>query len=141
MATTDADLVQLRINRSAQTAGPSRQRRGWRKVIFWFVTIAIVATGVFFFHDVFNPGIEVQLATASLTSPAQANSVLTASGYVVARRKAAVASKGTGTLVFLGVEEGDKVKKGQMIARLEDSDVVASLQRARQYLRIAEADL
>jgi RND family efflux transporter MFP subunit len=83
----------------------------------------------------------VQLATASLTSPAQANAVLTASGYVVARRKAAVASKGTGTLVFLGVDEGDKVKKGQVIARLDDSDVVATLQRTRENFRLAEADL
>lgn len=88
-----------------------------------------------------NPGIEVQLAAASMTSPAQANAVLTASGYVVARRKAAVASKGTGTLVYLGVEEGDAVKKGQVLARLEDSDVVASLRRARENLRVAEADL
>jgi HlyD family secretion protein len=88
-----------------------------------------------------NPGVEVQLNTASLTTPSQANAVLTASGYVVARRKAAVASKGTGTLVYLAVEEGDRVKKGQVIARLDDSDVMASLQRARENLRVAEADL
>jgi len=60
-----------------------------------------------------RPAVEVQLATATLTSPSQASAVLTASGYVVARRKAAVASKGTGRLVFLGVEEGDKVKKAR----------------------------
>ncbi|MBI1996870.1 MAG: efflux RND transporter periplasmic adaptor subunit, partial [Deltaproteobacteria bacterium] len=83
----------------------------------------------------------VQLVTASLTSPAQASAVLTASGYVVARRKAAVASKGTGTLVYLGVEEGDRVKKGQEIARLEDADVLAALQRAKENLRVEEADL
>src|SRR2546426_1515427 len=140
MATPDLDLTQLRIDRSTPTLGPSGKRRRLRKLIFWSVAVAVFAGGILFFKDFFNPGIEVQLASASLTSPAQANSVLTASGYVVARRKAAVASKGTGTLVFLGVE-GDKVKKGQMIARSEDSDVVASLQRARQNLRIAEADL
>jgi HlyD family secretion protein len=88
-----------------------------------------------------DPGIEVQLATATLTSPSQADAVLTASGYVVARRKAAVASKGTGTLVYLAVEEGDRVKKGQVIARLDDSDVMATLRRARENLRVAEADL
>jgi RND family efflux transporter MFP subunit len=102
---------------------------------------AVIAGGFFFLKDFLNPGVEVQLATASLTSPAQANAVLTASGYVVARRKAAVASKGTGTLVFLGVEEGDKVKQGQVIARLDDSDVRATLQRSRENLRMAEADL
>jgi RND family efflux transporter MFP subunit len=89
----------------------------------------------------FDPGLEVQLATATLTSPSQANAVLTASGYVVARRKAAVASKGTGTLVYLAVEEGDRVKKGQVIARLDDSDVMATLRRARENLRVVEADL
>jgi HlyD family secretion protein len=66
---------------------------------------------------------------------------LTASGYVVARRKAAVASKGTGRLVLLNVEEGDQVKKGQLIARLEDDDVVAARERARQSLLLAQADL
>jgi len=100
-----------------------------------------MVAGFIFLKDFLNPGIEVQLVTAALTSPSQASAVLTASGYVVARRKAAVASKGTGTLVFLGVEEGDRVKKGQVIARLEDSDVVAALKRARENLRVAEADL
>src|SRR5712692_6212433 len=118
MATKDVDLAQLRIDRSVQAAGPKPRRL--RKFIFWSVAIVIVAGGFVFFKDFFNSGVEVQLATASLTSSAQANSVLTASGYVVARRKAAVASKGTGTLVFLGVEEGDEVKKGQVIARLDD---------------------
>jgi RND family efflux transporter MFP subunit len=52
-----------------------------------------------------------------------------------------VASKGTGRLIFLGVDEGDKVLKGQVIARLEDTDVVAARDRARESLRLAEADL
>lgn len=141
MEPKDVDLAQLRINRPAQVAGPSRNPRRWRKFVLSSGAVAILSYGLLFFRDFFNSGIEVQLATAALTSSAQANSVLTASGYVVARRKAAVASKGTGTLVFLGVEEGDKVKKGQVIARLEDSDVVASLQRAKENLKVAEADL
>ncbi len=79
--------------------------------------------------------------TVSFTTPAQAEAILTASGYVVARRKAAVASKGTGQLVYLGVQEGDTVKKGQVIARLEDKDVIATFNRAKENLRMAEADL
>jgi RND family efflux transporter MFP subunit len=78
---------------------------------------------------------------ATLTSPSQANAVLTASGYVVAQRKAAVASKGTGRLVFLGVEEGDRVKKGQIIARIEDEDIQANLDQARANLRTYEAEV
>ena len=141
MEAKNADLTSLRIDRSSQLGGSSRKFRGLRKAVGWFVVIALIGGSVFLFKDYFKPGIEVQLVTASLASPAQANAVLTASGYVVARRKAAVASKGTGTLVYLGVEEGDRVKKVQVIARLEDADVSASLQRAKENLRVAEADL
>jgi RND family efflux transporter MFP subunit len=141
METQNVELASLRIDRSSQGFGPSRRSRGLQKIILWTVIIVVLIAGFLFLKDYLNPGIEVQLATASLTSPAQANAVLTASGYVVARRKAAVASKGTGTLMFLGVEEGDRVKKGQVIARLEDSDVTATLQRAGENLRVAEADL
>src|ERR1043166_8665415 len=141
MATTDVDLAQLKIDRTRQKAGPTGRRFPFRKLLFWAVVLVIVGGGALVAKDALNPGVEVQLATASLTSPAQANSVLTASGYVVARRKAAVASKGTGTLVYLGVEEGDKVKQGQVVARLDDSDVAASLQKSRENLRVVEADL
>jgi RND family efflux transporter MFP subunit len=142
MEKKNVDLASLRIDRSQQgVGGSSKTFRSLRKIALWAVVIGGLAAGFLFFRDILNPPIEVQLATVSLTSQAQANAVLTASGYVVARRKAAVASKGTGTLVFLGVEEGDKVKKGQVIARLDDSDVAATLQRARENLRLAEADL
>jgi len=141
METKNVDLASLKIDRASPAARPSGRFRRVRKFVVWSVAIAVLTAGFLFLKDVFNPGIEVHLATASLTSPAQANAVLTASGYVVARRKAAVASKGTGTLVFLGVEEGDIVKKGQVIARLEDADVVAALQRTRENLHVAEADL
>ena len=141
MATRDTDLSSLRIDRSSAVGRSQRNPRKFSKMIVWAIVVtAVVATAVFL-KNWLNPGVEVQLATASLTSPSQANAVLTASGYVVARRKAAVASKGTGTLVYLAVEEGDRVKKGQVIARLDDSDVMASLQRARENLRVAEADL
>ncbi|MGH7873789.1 MAG: efflux RND transporter periplasmic adaptor subunit, partial [Candidatus Binatia bacterium] len=141
MATKDADLSSLRIDRTSQTAGSPRRSRSTGKIIGWSLAILVIVAVVWLVKNHLDPGVEVQLATASLTSPAQANAVLTASGYVVARRKAAVASKGTGTLVFLGVEEGDRVKKGQIIARLDDADVAATLQRSRENLRLAEADL
>jgi RND family efflux transporter MFP subunit len=83
----------------------------------------------------------VTLTSVAWISPSQSNAVLTASGYVVAQRKAAVASKGTGRLVYLGVVEGDRVKKNQIIARLEDADIRATLEQARANLRMNEADL
>ena len=87
-----------------------------------------------------STAVEVETTTATLTSPSQANSVLAANGYVVAQRKAAVASKGTGRLVYLGVEEGDKVRKGEIIARLDDQDMVAALAKAKADLQVARAD-
>src|SRR6185503_13166894 len=60
---------------------------------------------------------------------------------VVAQRRAAVASKGTGRLVYLGVLEGSKVRSGQVIARLEDADVRAQLAQARANLQLSQADL
>ncbi len=141
METKDIDLASLRIDRSSSGYGPQKKSKWLRKVMLWALTTVALGAAVFLLRDWLTPGIPVQLATATLTSPAQAHAVLTASGYVVARRKAAVASKGTGTLVFLGVEEGDKVKKGQIIARLEDADVLATLQRAQENLRLDEADL
>jgi RND family efflux transporter MFP subunit len=140
MATRDTDLSALRIDRTSYESKPPRKSKRRRKLFLWLALMAAFAAILLVAGRWLTPALEVQLVSASLTSPAQASAVLTASGYVVARRKAAVASKGTGRLVYLGVQEGDKVEKGQVIARLEDSDVIAALNRERQNLRLAEAD-
>jgi RND family efflux transporter MFP subunit len=66
---------------------------------------------------------------------------LNASGYVVAQRKAAVASKVTSRLVELMVEEGSRVKEGQIIARLENEDVIAARNQAEANFNLARANL
>jgi RND family efflux transporter MFP subunit len=71
-------------------------------------------------------------------SNAQAD--LVATGYVVAQRKAEVASKGTGRLEFLGFEEGDRVSKGEIIASLDNDDIKANLELAKANLMQAEVD-
>ena len=98
MATADSDLSSLRIDRSSRGEQSPRKRRSGGRWIVWTIVIVVLLAGALLLKNWFSPGVEVQLATATLTSPSQANAVLTASGYVVARRKAAVASKGTGTL-------------------------------------------
>lgn len=103
--------------------------------------VALFAVGYYFVNRALDPAVEVQLTTVVLSSPSQANAVLTASGYVVAQRKASVASKGTGRLVYLGVVEGDRVKREQIIARLENADIKAQLDQAKATLRLNEADL
>lgn len=143
MENQTADLSGLRIRRS-----PDQEPReqGGRPKSRWLFFIGLVVVLVPLAYLVisssfFNQAVTVQLATATLSSSSQADAVLTASGYVVAQRKAAVASKATGRLERLNVVEGDRVKKGDIIARLEDSDIRASLEQARANLRLNEADL
>jgi len=81
----------------------------------------------------------VQVGTVASVSPSQSTTMLNASGYVVAQRRAAVASKGTGRLVELKVKEGDPVKKGDVLARLESADVEAALARAEANLNVARS--
>jgi HlyD family secretion protein len=76
---------------------------------------------------------EVRSATARETGAAQ-STVLDASGYVTARRQATVSSKVTGKVMEVFIEEGMEVKEGQVLARLDDSNV-------RVNLRLAEAQL
>jgi HlyD family secretion protein len=67
--------------------------------------------------------------------------LLTASGYVVARRKAVVSAKIQGRLAELRVEEGSRAREGQVIARLESSDYEAQVQRSHAGVERAQADL
>jgi RND family efflux transporter MFP subunit len=72
---------------------------------------------------------------------AAAGSILDASGYVVARRQATVASKITAKMVELDIEEGDHVKAGQIIAKLDDTNIRAALNQANAQLDFAKAGL
>lgn len=140
MENKNIDLSALRIRRSEENQdGPPKKTATY--IMSAAIVILILAGGFYLSQMLFAPAIEVRLATVSWTSPSQSNAVLTASGYVVAQRKAAVASKGTGRLVYLGVVEGDRVKKNQIIARLEDADVRSALEQAKANLRVNEADL
>lgn len=86
-------------------------------------------------------GLRVETTSVVQTYPTQSFTLLNASGYLVAQRKAAVASKITGRLEWLGVEEGSRVKAGQVLARLENQDLRASLDQARAALQTARAEL
>jgi RND family efflux transporter MFP subunit len=90
---------------------------------------------------VLTPRVEVETATVSQVYPSQSFTLLNASGYVVAQRKSAVAAKTTGRLVWLGVEEGKRVRAGEIIARLENEDVTATRNQASANLVNARASL
>ncbi|MFB0546094.1 MAG: efflux RND transporter periplasmic adaptor subunit [Anaerolineae bacterium] len=135
---TDEDLSKLKIDKSVKTAGPIRRM----KPVYVVVAILVIVIGVFLgFKGFFTPGITVEVMSISQVYPSQALALLDASGYVVAQRKAAVASKVTGRLVSLMVEEGSRVTEGQVIASLESEDFVAARDQAAENLKAARANL
>jgi len=139
METKSADLSSLKIDRTEKSFNPDSKRN---KVIGYTGSLVIIAVVLFFIlRPLFAAAAEVKLTTAITQTPSQTNATLTASGYVVAQTKAAVASKGTGRLIWLGVVEGDKVKKDQIIGKLEDNDLRAMLDQAKANLKLYEADL
>jgi len=73
---------------------------------------------------------EVAVTRAALVTPVQASTVLTASGYIVARAKAEISPKSVGRIAWLNLEEGQKVRKGELVARLESQELSAQKQQA-----------
>ncbi|OHC08417.1 MAG: efflux transporter periplasmic adaptor subunit [Planctomycetes bacterium RIFOXYD2_FULL_41_16] len=117
------DISKLKIDKS-DAIQYRRVRRKLSLKIAAFIFAFVI--GFILYRLVFNPVVEVKVSTVSQIYPSQTFTLLNASGYVVAQRKAAVASKITGRLEWLGVEEGSKVKKGQVIAKLEGEDAAAA---------------
>jgi len=140
--TKNADLSGLRIDRSKKESVPDSGKGAKKLFTLGIPSILIAAAAIVALsRTVLDAPIGVKVDTATMQSSAQGDALLTASGYVVAQRKAAVASKATGRLLYLGVVEGDRVKKGQVIARLENSDVNAQLSEAKANLELSQVSL
>lgn len=123
------DLASLRIDPSKRNSDRPRSRAWiWLAVV---IVLAALVIGYFRLGDSLEPAMKVETAIATAISTEDAAADLVATGYVVAQRKAEVASKGTGRLVFLGFEEGDRVKQGEVIARLDNADIKAALDLAK----------
>lgn len=133
------DLDRLRIERPEEGLRPPGRRR-LKYALALLGAVLLLLVGLYLFGPL-QPAQEVTAAVVSRIYPAQAYAVLNASGYVVAQTKAAVSSKSTGRLAFLGVEEGSRVKKGQVIASLENEDLVASRNQAAAHIKEGEAAL
>jgi RND family efflux transporter MFP subunit len=132
------DLSKLRIDRSAKAFQPAKRKR----TLLWIlVGLVALAAGFLYFTGILTPAVSVEVVTVSDLYPSQVLSQLNASGYVVAERKAAVASKITARLIELTVEEGSRVKAGQVIARLENEDTLAARDQAEANLKLARANL
>jgi RND family efflux transporter MFP subunit len=130
-------LGQLRIDRG--TAGPSGGAWKWAVPLAAAIVIGAIVIGIG--NRPTRISVQIAVAEPLAGSAGAAASVLDASGYVVARRQATVASKITAKMVELDIEEGDHVKAGQTIARLDDTNIRAALDQARAQLDYAKASL
>jgi RND family efflux transporter MFP subunit len=132
------DLASLRLD---DVPAPSRRR--------WWIAAAVLVLGVaavlFAWRtSVSLRALEVVTVTPTVEREGAASAgtpVLTASGYIVARREAVVSSKIQGRLSELRVEEGSVVSRNELLARLESDDFVAAVERARAQLQQAEAQV
>jgi len=125
------DLEALRIDRSA--APPSRR---WPWIVAAAVVVGAVAVASWLVAAR-KPAVETAVVREHPDGAAAAETVLNASGYVTARRRATVASKITGKLVDVRVEEGVSVEQDQVLARLDDSQYRAALALAEAQLEAA----
>lgn len=133
----DADLDGLSIARpSAQT--PRRTSHVWRWTWGAVIVVLIALAGAW------SSGLlprDVTVDVVRVVRLSSGGSGLAATGYVVAQRQASIASKAIGRLEFIGVKVGDRVKEGQVIARLEHADMEALLQQAQAKVGVARAQL
>lgn len=135
---SEGDLSKLKIDKTGLKA-----QKGSRKktAIISVIVIAVALLAFLLFGSSFRPAVKVEVVMVSQIYPYQTFTLLNASGYVVAGRKAAVASKTTGRLIAIYVEEGSKVKAGQVIARLESDDVTAVHKQAEAHVEVAKQNL
>src|SRR5258707_8510860 len=133
------DLSKLTIDRESKSFAPRRKRRWINK---WTIGLAVIAIAVaaMMMRSASAPA-TVETATITTAYPTAAITVLNATGRVSAWRKASVSTKATGRLEWLGVQEGTRVKQGEVIARLENLDVSAARDSALATTTATRANL
>ncbi|MCX8097958.1 MAG: efflux RND transporter periplasmic adaptor subunit [Casimicrobiaceae bacterium] len=135
-----ADLGKLSIDKSPAAAALARRRRQ-RRLRAALAIGAVLALAVVALLQRKQAPLEVEFTTVSSAWPTQSITLLNATGRLSAARKASVSAKATGRLEWLGVEEGSRVKAGQLIARLEALDVLAARDQALAAQAAARANL
>jgi len=140
MTNPELDLAKLRIDRDA----PPAVKRAFARTLTLAAGAVVLIGGVVVFARR-GGAVPVQVVVAAAANggsgggPALGTSV-TANGYVVARTRASVSAKVAGRLAFLGVSEGSRVSKGEVIARLENADYQAQVAQAQAAVASARAD-
>src|SRR5260221_7772531 len=130
MADKSALVGQLRIDRKTLPVGTGHGRL-WLAVV---VAALLVGAALWFWLRPTGMPVRIAVAQAVTQESAAGASILDASGYVVARRQATVASKITAKMVELAIEKGQHVGANQIMARPENSNILPALPRAARRL-------
>jgi HlyD family secretion protein len=130
------DLAALRLEREPESH-TSRRWIGW---LVLAVVLLAVGGGAWWWFTRERP-IEVEIASVSSRQAGAQASVLNATGYVTARRRATVSSKITGKVVQVNIEEGMAVRAGQVLARLDDETQRASVALAEAQTEAARRNV
>jgi RND family efflux transporter MFP subunit len=133
------ELASLKIDRTRSGSSPWR----WPLLLLLPVVAGLLVLYGLRARQAFS-AVEVETTTVAVSRQVEASAgtpILTASGYVVARRKAVVSAKIQGRLSELRVEEGSVVREGQTLARLESIDYEAQVTRSKAAVLRAEAEL
>ena len=137
----DTELEGLRIPRAPQRESGRRPRA---RLFITSAVIAIGAAAAITTYALLNraPLVEVTRVMAAQSPSGENNPVvLNATGYVVAHHEIQVASKVSGKVAWIGVDEGNAVKKGEVLVRLEDTEYRAQVEQAQGNLANLEAKL
>ncbi len=127
-------LAGLRIDRPEESGGRGRV---WIPVVAALLVLVAVAV----WWSTRSGAAEVRTSVAREVQVGERQTVLNASGYVTARRRATVSSKITGKVVDVLIEEGMAVTQGQVLARLDDANAVAAARLSESQLQAARAEL
>jgi HlyD family secretion protein len=134
------DLMSLKIPPDMRSDEP-RTGPHSRGRTLWALAGAVAAAIVIFALMNLKSAVLVEVERAQVvTGDVSTAATLIASGYVVPHHQVEVGTKVMGKVAWIGVEKGDKVKTGQVLVRLEDSEYRAQLQRARGQLATAQAN-
>jgi RND family efflux transporter MFP subunit len=136
------ELASLRIDREA----PRRVR--WRWLVILLLLAVVVAGALYFVRARYAfssfGALEVETVQASVqgsNNPNAGTPILTASGYLVARKQSVVSSRIQGVISELRVEEGSVVKEGDVLATLDNADYLAAIAKAKADIEYSKADL
>ena len=130
------DLSQLKINRQGNQASHSWFKPWMIIVLCLTLVAAYLLTGGFG-----QAGTQVKTTKVMRVNSSEASSVLTASGYIVARSKAEISPKAVGRISWIKLEEGQRVQKGELIAKLESAELFAQKKQIEVSIQQSKRDL